>query len=309
MKPVRSLIVTVFIVLVIVGSAAADDCGCGDSWDSPSDDWDDGGSGSFDDDDDSGSSGDGGSSGDSGSSDDGSSSGDSGSGSGGSDTNDGQESNSGSSGSEGSSSDSGSSSGSSGVSAEEGVLWRIKGDDLFTKGQYNESLAAYEKAISYDPFSFRAWKGKGTALLSLNRTVEAENAFGKALKLDPGDASIYALLGDARFAGGEYADAAEQYLKALAMNPNLAGIPDKLSAAYAAEQSMVTGENDTSGNVSGTTSPTEIQTIAMVNDTPTLTSEATLTELPTTTTAGIAGGVTGIVAVIFLLLVIGSRRE
>ena len=286
MKPVRSLIVTVFIVLVIVGSAAADDCGCGDSWDSPSDDWDDGGSGSFDDDDDSGSSGDGGSSGDSGSSGDGSSSG-----------------------SESSSSDSGSSSGSSGESAEEGVLWRIKGDDLFTKGQYNESLAAYEKAISYDPFSFRAWKGKGTALLSLNRTIEAENAFGKALKLDPGDASVYALLGDARFAGGEYADAAEQYLKALAMNPNLAGITDKLSAAYAAEQSLVTGETDTSGNVSDTISPTEIQTIAVVNDTPTLTSEATLTELPTTTTAGIAGGVTGIGAVIFILLVIGSRRE
>ena len=298
MKPVRSLIVTVFIVLVIVGSAAADDCGCGDSWDSPSDDWDDGGSGSFDDDDDSGSSGDGGSSGDSGSSGDGSSSGDSGS------SGDG-----GSSGSESSSSDSGSSSGSSGESAEEGVLWRIKGDDLFTKGQYNESLAAYEKAISYDPFSFRAWKGKGTALLSLNRTIEAENAFGKALKLDPGDASVYALLGDARFAGGEYADAAEQYLKALAMNPNLAGITDKLSAAYAAEQSLVTGETDTSGNVSDTISPTEIQTIAVVNDTPTLTSEATLTELPTTTTAGIAGGVTGIGAVIFILLVIGSRRE
>ncbi|HNL86506.1 MAG TPA: tetratricopeptide repeat protein, partial [Methanoregulaceae archaeon] len=165
------------------------------------------------------------------------------------------------------------------------------------------------KAISSDPFSFRAWKGKGTALLSLNRTVEAEKAFGKALKLDPGDASVYALLGDARFAGGDYADAAEQYLKALAMNPNLAGIPEKLSASYAAEQSLVTGENSTSGNVSGTTSPTEIQTVAMVNDTSTIPSEAISTEHPSTTKAGMATGVTGIVAVVFILLVTGSRRK
>src|SRR5690606_36740051 len=144
---------------------------------------------------------------------------------------------------------------------------------------------------------------------SFSRDWSSDVCSSDLLKLDPGDASVYALLGDARFAGGEYADAAEQSLKALAMNPNLAGITDKLFAAYAAEQSLVTGATDTSGNVSDTISPTEIQTIAVVNDTPTLTSEATLTELPTTTTAGIAGGVTGMVAVIFILLVIGSRRE
>lgn len=185
----------------------------------------------------------------------------------------------------------------------------MKGDDLFTKGQYNESLAAYEKAISYDPFSLKAWKGKGNALLSLNRTVEAGNALRQALKLDPGDASIYVLLGDARFASGQYADAAEQYLKALAMNPNLAGIPDKLSAAYTAEQSLVTGENSTSGNVSDTTIPTEIQTVAMVNDTSTIPSEAISTEHPSTTKAGMATGVTGIVAVVFSLFLVVIRRK
>jgi len=318
MKLVRTLLVTAFIVLVIVGYAAAeDDCGCGDSWDSPSDDWDDGGSGSFnDDDDDSGSSGDDSSSDDSGSSgddsgsgDSGSSGDDSGSGSDGNGASGGQESDSGNSGSGSYSSDSGTSSGSNGGSAEDGILWRIKGDDLFTKGQYNESVAAYEKAISYDPFSLKAWRGKGIALLSLNRTADAGNAFRQALKLDPGDASTYALLGDARFAAGEFADAAEQYLKALAMNPNSAGVSEKLAAAYAAEKSGLTVEAGTSGNVSGTTVPTEIQTVPIANETATMTTEPTGKELPITTKAGIPGGVTGILALLGALLLIGFRRK
>ena len=49
----------------------------------------------------------------------------------------------------------------------------MKGDDLYKKGQYNESLAAYEKAISLDPISFKSWEGKGKALLALGRADDA----------------------------------------------------------------------------------------------------------------------------------------
>jgi len=101
----------------------------------------------------------------------------------------------------------------------------------------------------------------------------------------------------------------EQYLKALAMNPNLEDVAEKLSMAYAGDQSRETMETEASVTESGTPVPTELPTVALINDTATLTAEVTSTELSPTPTAGIAGGVTGIVALMFLLIVTGSRRK
>jgi tetratricopeptide (TPR) repeat protein len=158
----------------------------------------------------------------------------------------------------------------------------MKGDDLYAKGQYNESLAAYEKAISLDPVSLKSWQGKGKALLALGRSDEAVTAFNRSLKLDPGDAGTYALIGDARSAAGEYKDAAEQYLKALAMNPKIEGVSEKLSAVYAAENLVLGVGNKT----------------AVTIVTPSITRNVTVEEpnmpLPTTTIAGSSGADTGI---------------
>ena len=130
-----------------------------------------------------------------------------------------------------------------------------------------------------------------------------------ALKLDPGDASVYALLGDARFAAGEYDDAVEQYLKALALNPNLEDVAEKLSLAYAGDQSGGMRETGAAVTESGTPVPTELPTVALINDTATLTAEVTSTGSSPTPTAGIVSGVTGVVALMFILIVTGSRRK
>jgi tetratricopeptide (TPR) repeat protein len=184
----------------------------------------------------------------------------------------------------------------------------MKGDDLFTRALYNESLAAYEKAISYDPFSFKSWRGKGQALLAMNRTGEAGKAFVQALKLDPSDAYTYALLGDARAAAGEYGDAAEQYLKALAMNPKLEGVAEKLSAAYSS--GLVVQETMTGSPVTLQTTgtpPLPDQGISAAGDTVSLTAKETLPAAPATTVAGFPGAITGILGVLLVFLLIGFR--
>jgi hypothetical protein len=147
---------------------------------------------------------------------------------------------SGSSDTSGSSSSSGNSGSTAGGSSEEGVVWRMKADDLAGKGLYNESLEAYNRSITYDPYTVRSWMGKGRVLLSLDRPSEAAEAFTRALRLDPGNTDALTLLGDARNATGNYDGAIESYAKALAMNPNLAGIKDRITQTEMAKTAIST---------------------------------------------------------------------
>ena len=215
MTPVRVLIIAVVVTLFFLVIATADDCGC--EW-GPSEGWD-----SHDHGDSSAHSGD----------DSGSSSADTSSGS---DT--------GGTGSP--SSDSSSPSSDSSSSIDEAIVWRMKGDDLFKKGLFNESLAAYEKATDNDPYAYKSWIGTGRVFLAMNNTDGAAAAFRKALRIDPANAEASLLLGDALAAGGSYEDAVAQYLKALALNPNLAGVKEKITLAE-------TGA--AIGNVSGEATP------------------------------------------------------
>jgi len=140
--------------------------------------------------------------------------------------------------SSGSSSSSGGSGSTAGGSSEDGVVWRMKADDLADKGLFNESLEAYNRSITYDPYTIRAWMGKGRVLLSLDRPSESADAFTRALRLDPGNTDALTLLGDSRNATGNYDGAIESYAKALAMNPNLAEIKDRIAQAQLAKAAI-----------------------------------------------------------------------
>lgn len=177
------------------------------------------------------------------------------------------------------------------------MLWRIKGDDLYAKGQYNESLSAYEKATTLDPYSFKSWEGKGKVLLALGRGDDAARALTRALKLDPSAAEVYALLGDARNATGDYQVAAEQYLKALAMDPKIAGVTEKLSAVYAAEKMVLSDGNET------------VATITTLAVTQNVTVAETTVALPTTTKAGFPGACIGVLGILVCFLIVGMRRK
>lgn len=130
-----------------------------------------------------------------------------------------------------SSSDSSSSDSGSSSRADDAVVWRMKGEDLYRKGLFNESLAAYEKATETDPYVYMNWIGMGRVLLAMNKSQEAGEAFKIALRLDPGNTEPYILLGDALRAGGNPDEAVTQYRKALAMNPNLGEVKEKIASA------------------------------------------------------------------------------
>jgi tetratricopeptide (TPR) repeat protein len=176
----------------------------------------------------------------------------------------------------------------------------MKGDDLFAKGMFNESLAAYNKSIALDRYSFKSWEGKGKALLALGRFDDAAKAFLQALKLDPSDGEAYALLGDAQNAAGKYQEAAEYYVKALAMNPKMEGITEKLSAVYAAEQLALSSGNET--NITTQMNATSTNTL-------TVTVEETTVAVPTTTKAGFPGAITGIMGILVCLVLMGYRKK
>jgi tetratricopeptide (TPR) repeat protein len=288
MTPAKILLIAIIsLVVFFIGIAAASDCGCDaepdGGWGAP-DYSDDPSWGSSLDDlmDDSSS----GSSGSSGGSTD----------AGGTDTGSGSSGSTSDSGS--SSSDSGSSSSPSSGSAEEGIIWRMKGDDLFKKGLFNESLAAYEKATDNDPYAYKSWIGTGRVLLAMNNTDGAAAAFRKALHIDPANAEASLLLGDALAAGGSYEDAVTQYLKALALNPNLAGVKEKITLAETgAAMGNVSGEAPP-GMTTGIpqTEPPTMVTPALSPETTTQTTDSAVT--PKASFPGLEG--------IMLALVMGS---
>lgn len=136
-----------------------------------------------------------------------------------------------SSGTDGASPGSGSSSSHGGGSVEDGLVWRLKGDDLSGKGLYEESAGAYRKALDYDPYALRSWTGLGKVLLELGQPGEAATAFQKAIKLDPAEATLYEHLGDALSAAGSHEEAVASYQRALAINPTITGVAEKIRSA------------------------------------------------------------------------------
>jgi hypothetical protein len=241
------VIAIISLVIFFVGIVAADDCGCNaepdGGWGAPDYTDDPSWGSSFDDLTGGGGSDTGGSGG-------------SGSGSGGGAADSSSDDSSGSSGGSGSSGSSSDSSGSSSVvgsSSDEGVVWRMKADDLAEKGLLNESLEAYNRSVTYDPYTIRAWMGKGKVLLSLDRPSEAADAFARVLRLDPANTDALTLLGDAKNATGDYDGAVVSYVKALAMNPNLAAVKDRIAQAETAKAAATTTNSPGTVEVSVTT--------------------------------------------------------
>lgn len=309
----RILLLCVILVISCVAVTVATDCGCGTGPEGPPDYSSDPNWGSSLDDlmDGSSSSGDSNSNnGDTGSTDDSSwwddSSGDSGS-TGGADDSSSQDSSGSSydSGSQSSSSDSASSSSFGGGSVENGLIWRMKGDELFKQGLYNESVEAYGKALQYDPYALKSWTGIGQVLLELERPAKAVEAYKKAIKLDPGDATLHALLGDALTESGSFDDAIESYQKALMINPRISGVSEKIEFAETARASIATTDDTPSGTLPlvNTTAPT----IPPTESSSEITTEAN--QLPRSTQAAFPGIIAGLSMVIVCFAFLWKRNK
>ena len=74
--------------------------------------------------------------------------------------------------------------------------WNNKGSTLNSLKRYDEALAALDKAVELDPDYTAAWDTKGSALNGLERYDEALAAYDKAVELDPGYAAAWRNKGD-----------------------------------------------------------------------------------------------------------------
>lgn len=93
------------------------------------------------------------------------------------------------------------------------------GNTFFRKGQYQEALDSYEKAIQADPKYTKAYFGKGNAYKKLRKFDEAIQAYNKAIELDSTyDMCLFAL-GSLYEDDGKYPLAIKFYDKVVKVDP------------------------------------------------------------------------------------------
>jgi tetratricopeptide (TPR) repeat protein len=94
------------------------------------------------------------------------------------------------------------------------------GNALFQKGQLDEALAQYQKAVEINPNDAEAHVNLGNALFQNEQLDAALAQFQKAIEINPNDAETHYNLGNALFQKGQLDEAVAQFQKALEIDPN-----------------------------------------------------------------------------------------
>jgi tetratricopeptide (TPR) repeat protein len=105
------------------------------------------------------------------------------------------------------------------------------GNTLFQKGNVDEAIVHYKKALQINPDSMEAHYNLGNALLQKGSVDEAIAHFQKALQIKPNDAEANNNLGNALFQKGSVDEAIVQYQKALQIEPDYAEAHNNLGNA------------------------------------------------------------------------------
>jgi tetratricopeptide (TPR) repeat protein len=105
------------------------------------------------------------------------------------------------------------------------------GSALYDKGQVDEAIASYRKAIELDPQDAKAPNNLGEVLRAKGQLDEAIACYHKALDLDPKLAPVHSNLGLALRAKGRLDEAVACYRKAIELDPKLAGAHNNLGNA------------------------------------------------------------------------------
>ena len=99
------------------------------------------------------------------------------------------------------------------------------------KGQVDEAIAHYQKALQIKPDYAEAHNNLGNALLQKGRVDEAIAHYQKALQIKPDNAEAHYNLGNALLQKGRVDEAIAQYQKALQIKPDSAGCPEQSGVA------------------------------------------------------------------------------
>jgi tetratricopeptide (TPR) repeat protein len=96
------------------------------------------------------------------------------------------------------------------------------GNALLQKGNVDEAIAHFQKALQINPRYADAHNNFGNALSQKGNMDEAIAHYQQALQIDPNDADAYNNLGNALFRKGNADEAIKYYQSALQINPGLA---------------------------------------------------------------------------------------
>ncbi len=102
---------------------------------------------------------------------------------------------------------------------------------LYRKGQVDEGIACFKKAIELDPKNAKAHHNLGLALYLKGQWDGAIGGCRKAIELDPKLPEAHVILGAALAAKGQVDEAIACYRKAIALDPNLALARTELAKA------------------------------------------------------------------------------
>jgi tetratricopeptide (TPR) repeat protein len=96
------------------------------------------------------------------------------------------------------------------------------GNVLRKRGQVDQAIAEYQKALEIDPNYDQAHNDLGNALSQKGQNAEAIAEYQAALKINPNEVEPHNNLGEALFRMGRVDEAIAEYQRAMEINPNLA---------------------------------------------------------------------------------------
>jgi tetratricopeptide (TPR) repeat protein len=102
--------------------------------------------------------------------------------------------------------------------------------DLLRKGQVDEAIAHYQKALSIDPNLIQSYNGIGLAFYQKGEFDEAIIQYQKALEIDSAVAEVQSNFGNALLKKGKADEAMDHYQKALEIDPHFADAHNNLGA-------------------------------------------------------------------------------
>lgn len=93
--------------------------------------------------------------------------------------------------------------------------WSEMGNAQAKRGEYEEAVASYDRAIGLDAYNPDLWYNKGLALSNLGRYEDALYCYQRATNIKPFDADIWLSRGAALSGLGRYEEALESYDRAV----------------------------------------------------------------------------------------------
>jgi tetratricopeptide (TPR) repeat protein len=119
------------------------------------------------------------------------------------------------------------------------LAYNNRGLAFYNKGQLDQAIEDFNKAIALDPAFFKAYLNRGAAFVNRGQFDQANADFDKAIALNPSYSEAHNAKGSLFGMSGALDNAVEQFSKAIEINPGYSAAYGNRGAAYS-----LLGRND-----------------------------------------------------------------